>query len=358
MPTRARPSRWPLALLALLAPWLGCSGDPEPCPEKSLVLVVNLADTVTGDALFIDVLQGQTLVHHGTVARPPGGTRGRIEVDLGDDYLPGSTLRVNVSPASKGALQGRSSATLTLGPLCSRLEMTVTNDPPEPDWSCVGMVDLVTFRTGPMDQDPFHFVDMYNDPIPSATFTACLDFDPACASPVWQGVAKDGVLFPGVGAGFEGFLAVEVDTHDYFPVLLDIVRPLGLMNARPVTVLLKPETVQALGSLAGDTFRVDERGGLTLATFDCRGYRVGDIAFTFAAPPVADPQPRLYILANNWYPDRTLDATDSTGTAFIANLPPGVVRVTAFRKSTGAVISEFSTRIVAGTMTYVAVEPS
>lgn len=345
------------AWLLLAMAWSGCDQASQPCPDKALVVVVNVPETVTGDGLKVDVLDGQSLLRQGTVARPSTGTRGRIEIDLGDAYVPGDTLRVSISPVSAGALQGRTEAAVTLAPTCSRLEMTVTNDKPAPDWSCVGMVDLVTRRTGESDLGQYRFVDMLNAPLSGVEATACADLDVTCQSPLWQDVTQAGVLSQKkIHAGFDGFIALSAP--GFYPAMLDLTRCAGIMNARPVIVLISPETLQLMATMTGEALLLQERGSLILATFDCRGYRVGGVGFTFTAAPAAAPEPRAYVLANNWYPDRTLDATDDTGTAIISNLPPGMVRITAIHKATGTVLADFSTRIVAGTMTYVAVEPN
>jgi hypothetical protein len=346
-------------LLALACLVASCSHASDPCPDNNLVVVVNMAESVIGDELAVDVIFGELRLRHGTVKRPPGGTRGRIEVDLGKDYVPSTVLRVSVSITSNGALKGRSEVNVTLEPTCSRFEVTLTNNRPEADWSCVGLVDLTAHRTGKLLNAQFHFVDIGNNPIPPSTAYACLEFKPNCLLPEWQGTSVDGMLTVAIEEGFDGFFNTDVSKHGFYPALLDITRPMDRMKARPVTVVITPEILRALAASAKAEVLLDERGFLTMATFDCRGTRIGGVSFSYTAPAVADPQPQLYFITDNWIPVPVtiLDATDDTGTAFIANLPPGAIRVTATHKESGARLAEFSTRIIAGVMTYVAVEP-
>jgi hypothetical protein len=345
-------------LLVSLCLSFGCSNDEIPCPENTLVIVVNMDESVQGDELIVDVAEGEAFLRHGRVTRPSGGSRGRIEVYLGADYVPEKTMRVHISPSTRGATQGRTDASVTLGSVCTQVTMTVTNDPPEPDWLCVGSVPEGNSRGDLVSNSSFYFVDMFYNAIPPATATACMDLDSGCDKPEWQGVSKDGVITPIVRAGFDGFISVDIPGQGYYPAMVDMMRAISMMNARPVIVMLKTETIQRLADQAGDPILLNERGHLTLATFDCRGYRIGGVSLSFSLQaPVDGVQPQTYILASNWHPDKTLNATDSTGTAFIANLPPGIVGVTATHQASGRLIAKFNTRVEAGKMTYVAVEP-
>jgi hypothetical protein len=237
------------------------------------------------------------------------------------------------------------------------------------DWSCVGHVSwpvptaaTITGNLTVVDATAQSVV------LPNLTVSACFTETPGCNPPIAGPVTTDA---NGVAAitlpmdtqegrrGFIGyFLVTDTTSHAdpvdaYLPTLVFPGAPItqdGAARRVLATTLRETNTIANSVHLAVDA----SRPSLVVTATDCAGSPAPGITF---AVDDADSE-TLTVYTSFGIPSLALTETDQTGTAIIGDLPhAGLVRVTATRADTGAVVADQQALAVVGQLTIIVLEP-
>lgn len=197
----------------------------------------------------------------------------------------------------------------------------------DPSWSCLADPSAAEPAADP--QQPLTYsmrvVNLLaNSPLAGVRVRACFRADVDCANPVTPTFAGDGMVSVSVYEGFDGYL--ELTSPDMLPTLLffpsawssELLRELEQL---PVSLL----PASALNGLAQSArVRLDPSGGLlSMASYDCQGPGAAGVRFEIDTAGV----PFAFV---NSLPVAFRDVTSEDGAVGFANVPPGIVEVTAF----------------------------
>jgi cysteine-rich repeat protein len=213
-----------LACASLLA--LACAGcGTRACKDGTLLVDVTFNGGIAnGTQIAVDVSVGNAAPVHSTLSGPNGAGEGTIEVDFPSGYPAGSAVTVTVTVTQGASALGRSSATATLAPGCSTLQLALGGAadmavPADLRGADLAGVDLAAMDLAGVDlagADLAVPVDMAS-PIDMAG----ADLVAACGNGVRERgeACDDGNRV--AGDGCDPSCAIEVGPHDDFDVAFD-----------------------------------------------------------------------------------------------------------------------------------------
>jgi len=187
------------------------------------------------------------------------------------------------------------------------------------------------------------------------TVQACAKLDVNCANPLTAVVTSDaqGDATLQVAAGFDGYFQINGPTT--VPALW-YFSPLPVADERIALGLLAPSSFQSIAEAVGATIDPDAGHAINFA-LDCTAtYGTFTSGMSFGADKTTSETRAFYFV--NGLPSTTATATDTSGIGGFANLPPGVVTVTATLAKTSVRSGSVSILIRPGVITYSPIAPS
>jgi hypothetical protein len=187
------------------------------------------------------------------------------------------------------------------------------------------------------------------------TVRACSKLDVTCASPLPNSTATSdaqGNATFTLPAGFDGYL--EINGSSTMSALW-YFSPFPVTDGTYNVGLLSPNDFQLIAQTSGATIDANAGHSFNLA-LDCTAkYGTFTAGMSFDADKKTSGTRPFYVI--NGLPSTTATATDASGIGGFANLPPGVVTVTATLQSTGARSGSASVLIRTGVITYSPIAP-
>jgi hypothetical protein len=183
---------------------------------------------------------------------------------------------------------------------------------------------------------------------------ACNKLDYTCSQPISMAttdMAGDAKLT--VPANFAGYMQ-QTSRTDYVPAMYFMPAQLPEIGKKLSNFPLVPSAAFAGLAIALGTSVNRERGHAMLIVEDCMGAALPGIAFT---SPQADMGTTAFYVIDQ-IPTTNATATPPEGDGGYANLPEGVVEISATDVKTGLVINTVTMLIRAGAITTVYIRPA
>lgn len=226
----------------------------------------------------------------------------------------------------------------------------------EPDWSCVGNVQWPTNADGAQIEYGLRLLDTSNAPLSDVEVSVCAAPDVTCEMPLLPPALSDDngnvsfALHPQFTDSFDyfGYMSFRganiVDTLYYW-------FPPPRQSGVSVRALLTPLLRDLLYRASGITLD-PKQGAVGIGIADCNylGWAAG---ITFASNPPGDvAYTRGGLTAAN------VSETDDSGFGGIANLPPGIVHITATQAATKRVVAQADVIVRANSYTIALLSPT
>jgi hypothetical protein len=200
-------------------------------------------------------------------------------------------------------------------------------------------------------------------PQPGVTVKLCTVMDTDCSSNVSRGITDpNGIVrltdstdsINGQHLGLFGYL--QLSSPDLYPTTVYWEFPLS----EPEGLLSTPILVASAGGWRGLLITLanvtpdPELGHIAVVALDCLGNQAANVRFS-ARQGIGESAKLLYASDSALSPD---GPTDSRGTAFFINVPPGLVEIDATPDATGQVSSHVTALVRPGSLTEVNMAPT
>jgi hypothetical protein len=217
----------------------------------------------------------------------------------------------------------------------------------DPEWACVGQVAAPS--NAPYTAKLVVIDAVTQKPLPDASVKLCAKLDPQCATPIQSlTLAADGSVSLTVPSDANDYLLIEL--AGYVP-LLSFIDPGGALptiTAALVTTAGSAALNQTVGVTADP-----EKGSIYVSVTNCLQERAEGVHVDL--DPLGSATP-FYSIASAL--SKTATETDGRGSAGFINANTGVVTLTATVASTGEVLAQVTTLVVAGAVTQQPMHPS
>jgi hypothetical protein len=237
--------------------------------------------------------------------------------------------------------------------LCVRPE---TRDP----WACVGLVEYAR-PEAPSATVSFTIVDPIDrKPVGGMSIVPCSSFDATCMSPLGPPVVTDAAGSASLTVSTEATVTGLFGFSGYFRITGPNRNSFLAFTAPPIvrdhvisTLIGKPETLAVLSP--SPAVPVDPKLGQGIVTVgDCFGARASGVRIELDG---ADGGTRVFY-AVGVSPNEAATVTDTSGIAFLVNVPPGLVILHAFDAKTGREVARLNVVEQAGFVSLVDLGPT
>jgi hypothetical protein len=191
-------------------------------------------------------------------------------------------------------------------------------------------------------------------PLANVPIVACNKLDYTCMQPIATATTgMDGDATMTVPANFAGYMQQTART-DYVPAMYFMPVLLPEVGKKLSNFPLVPSIAFSGLAVALGTSVNRERGHAMLIVEDCQGLALAGIKFT---SPQADMASTAFYVRDQ-YPTTSATDTPPEGDGGYANLPEGVIEITASDVKTGLVINTVTMLIRAGAITTAYIRPA
>jgi hypothetical protein len=227
---------------------------------------------------------------------------------------------------------------------------------PSGPFACLASPPALPVADGSTLNITMTFVDEVTfTPYGAVSVRPCPKLDVTCAKPLSAAVTSgnDGVASLTLPKAFDGYL--EINSSKTMPALW-YFSPLPTTERNYNVGLLTPASFQTIAQAAGATIDPNAGHSFNIALDCTENYGTYAKGVSFTADQHTGGTRLFYLI--NGLPSTSADQTDASGIGGFANLPPGIVTVTASVAATGQRSGSVSGLIRAGVITYAPIAPN